>query len=368
MKFPSNLAANVEYGLFGKTPYFEGTPGWALELSTWGTTATTGQLIFYITNNVTWPSASVSAIISSDVWHHVVTQRVSGEIRLYVDGVLKSANLSSETAGNVDNPYNFNIGTLFSVSYIGKLDEFGIWNRALNAKEIEQLYRRGANRNRFQLRVCSAADCADDPYGDHWQGPDGTNQSYFSEENNLGVTPSAMSRVLPDSPALTLSAFPSFANVGRYFQYRAILESDDSSSLCNYGSGATWCSPELTSVAADPVHYRSSPIVGKVGVAFHSLSNLAETLGGGACPGGIGYNLGLGDRYSDSVWYRWDGAAWVVSDGAAESSNSASTVSTNASTFHVLAGQEKVFIKTFLKADNGTTGCELERIQLDGLR
>ena len=31
------------------------------------------------------------------------------------------------------------------------------------------------------------------------------------------------------------------------FQYRAIMESDDTSTNCDYGSGATWCSPELKS-------------------------------------------------------------------------------------------------------------------------
>ena len=43
-----------------------------------------------------------------------------------------------------------------------------------------------------------------------------------------------------------------FTNVltsSRYFQYRLILESDDSSSLCDYGAGPASCSPEVKSVS-----------------------------------------------------------------------------------------------------------------------
>jgi hypothetical protein len=46
-----------------------------------------------------------------------------------------------------------------------------------------------------------------------------------------------------------LISFSQFGNLiipkNRYLQYRAIMESDDSSTACNYGSGPTWCSPEL---------------------------------------------------------------------------------------------------------------------------
>ena len=35
----------------------------------------------------------------------------------------------------------------------------------------------------------------------------------------------------------------------RYFQYRAIMESNDTGSACNYGMGATWCSPELKAIS-----------------------------------------------------------------------------------------------------------------------
>lgn len=86
-----------------------------------------------------WPS---NHLISKDEWHHVVftadnEQNIS---RLYVDGVLTDTNLGA--SGNQSNAL-WNIGRK-SISafdgFCGKIDDIGIWNRALTQEEITNLY------------------------------------------------------------------------------------------------------------------------------------------------------------------------------------------------------------------------------------
>jgi len=129
-----------------------------------------------------------------------------------------------------------------------------MWSRVLNAGEVRQLYRRGANRVKFQVRACATTTCNETT--EPWIGPGGDLASYFSEYHNndvlsaLGV---ATGNVLSGWANLLFSSFTGLADpTERYFRYRAILESDDASTACDYGAGAAACSPELKSVEARP--------------------------------------------------------------------------------------------------------------------
>lgn len=98
----------------------------------------------------------------------------------------------------------------------GIIDEIAIWNRALDANEITQLYQRGASRLKFQVRSCDDDHCI----GETWKGPDGTSSTYFSELLNMSTqafTPSGT--VNKDLPVMTLSNFTSPPSANRYFQY-----------------------------------------------------------------------------------------------------------------------------------------------------
>jgi surface protein len=196
-------------------------------------------------------------------WNHVVFTKTPGPITttttLFVNGVSCGTLTGSSSTPNVTNS-TLAIGTwanFGSQKFSGQIDEVAIWSRALHADEARQLYRRGANRIKHQVRTCTTSDCSDNPT---WIGPDNTNGSYFSELNNystynydLGTC--AGTSMMRGSPSLLFSCFTSaLSNLTsqRYFQYRAILESDDATTNCNYGSGATWCSPELRSVEVKP--------------------------------------------------------------------------------------------------------------------
>jgi hypothetical protein len=216
---------------------------------------------------------SSSSKVTDGKWHLAVTSGNGSLQYLYLDGVLQA----SATYGAADLAY-FQIGTGYTQSWAdgnsswyyfnGSIDEVAAWSRALTSTEILQLYRRGANRIKYQVRPCADSACAANP---SWQGPDGTNQSYFSELYNnsaqssyqglwtgspvafpLGGDPSSSFTVLPTLPDLVFSDFTSMTSLTTssdpYIQYRAVLESDDTSTACNYDSTSTWCSPELQSV------------------------------------------------------------------------------------------------------------------------
>jgi hypothetical protein len=312
--------------------------------------------------------------IKKNQWHHVVGRwiRSTQTLKLYIDGVeagyssqVASAGSIGTDAGNQKWIGGLPNGGSGLQTFLGSIDEVAIWSRALDPKEVLQLYRRGANRVKQQVRICTASDCSDDATGAAWKGPDGTNQTFFSELNNNTVQLTGAGDVSKGSPAMLFSAFTSPIGTSRYFQYRTILESDDPGSACNYGSGATWCSPELKSVTVDPVHYDpgSPAIIGKTAIEFTQVRNFTETLGS-SCAGGTGFNL----SYDRTLWYYWNGSAWAVSSGVGTQSNDAATIALHANTF-VSAGNgvaRPVFFKAYLKS-NGLTPCELSEVAVTGL-
>jgi hypothetical protein len=180
-------------------------------------------------------------------WAYVLFTYASatGTATLYVNGV-SVANVTGGTLSGV-NP-GLVVGTGPGQTFYGSMDELGVWNRVLSPTEVARLYRRGANRTEYQVRTCSDFACGTNP---NWLGPDGTSQTYFSELNNNVIPSDAGDLTLNDAvqAGVPLISFSQFGNLiipkNRYLQYRAIMESDDSSTACNYGSGPTWCSPEL---------------------------------------------------------------------------------------------------------------------------
>jgi hypothetical protein len=209
-------------------------------------------------------SAQPGAISLADgAWHNVVGvyDQSHAVAKIYFDGNL--VNSVAYAGTSIQSSGGFRLGYGNGVPFYGQIDEGAVWNRALGdgtnstPNEILELYRRGANRVKYQVRSCPDSSCTTNPT---WQGPDNTNQTYFSELNNNAIQNDVGDLTTSDSvktvaPLMTFSNFPSLSlSTNRYFQYRAILESDDSSSNCNYGAGytTTWCSPEIQSVSAGP--------------------------------------------------------------------------------------------------------------------
>jgi hypothetical protein len=184
-------------------------------------------------------------------WTHVTVtySRSTSTAKLYINGVLVTTGTGNFVVPPVNGMY-IGAGIGGTANWNGKIDEYAVWSRALQPAEVLQLYRRGANRIRYQVRSCPDSTCSTNPA---WQGTDNSNQTYLSELNNNAIPTDAADLNSSDS---VLSAFPQlrFSSFGvlsipnnRYFQYRAVMESDDTGTGCNYGSGPTWCSPELKS-------------------------------------------------------------------------------------------------------------------------
>lgn len=322
--------------------------------------------------------------VDKNVWNHIVityNDSTTPKTRIYKNGVQLA--LSNNLVTGPMAPQNqFAIGRRPENSnpfyFRGSIDETGLWSRALVLAEVIQLYRRGANRIKYQVRTCSMSNCSDDSSETNWKGPDSTNQSYFSELQNTfsyDTTNNLPGGVIhPTLPNLIFGNFKAPAPAAnRYFQYRAILESDDSSSNCNYGSGATWCSPELKSVTVGPTRYpTSSPtILTNSGVQYSSLSTAVQTLGLDGCSSEVQYNFGVGVTAGTASWYWWNGSNWLAADGTVAKSTTHSNLTASSSAAlmafatQVSGGTGTVYLKIFLRS-SGTSPCQIQSFQING--
>ncbi len=95
-------------------------------------------------NGSTEVRTSDNSITSDGNWHHVVYIRNQNlnKLYIYVDNVLKDSTTNS--FGNLANTANLFIGSSGASTDIqwwnGKIDDIGIWNRALTSNEILSLY------------------------------------------------------------------------------------------------------------------------------------------------------------------------------------------------------------------------------------
>ena len=92
-------------------------------------------------------------IFNFNEWTHVVftyDKDAGGtdEVKIYVNGVYASACTRDYSAPIGTNNNNITIGQNSGVTFTnGKIDELSIYNRALSANEISELYRAGAGVN-----------------------------------------------------------------------------------------------------------------------------------------------------------------------------------------------------------------------------
>jgi hypothetical protein len=311
-------------------------------------------------NNQSVIAINNNGLIPANVWTHaLVTEDSNGLATIYVNGV-------PVTSGTLSVPNNITrTSNLIGKSnwndngFNGAIDELGIWNRVLSSAEIKQLYQRGASRVRFQVQSCAQPDCSDGTF----QGPDGTSATYFSELDNsasynkLTNAPSGSVNLTPPSLTFANFATPTPAP-NRYFQYRAIFESD---------AATPALMPEVKSVTIAPNHYdaTSPTVVGLGGVAAPVLTAFTQTLGANGCPTAT-YNLGIGSSASSAAWYYWNTAtsAWASASGNTSQSNAATVINTNLASFPTV-GTATVYFKAFLNS-NGSTPCELTEVQLNG--
>jgi hypothetical protein len=110
-----------------------------------------------------------ASAIDDDEWHHLAMVKqghANSTLRLYVDGVLEySGPASFAQPIEYPNDPDFGLGGFSRGTYPaeGVFDEAAIWRRALGPDEVAALHRRGVTSLRVAVRVCSEAECADEP-------------------------------------------------------------------------------------------------------------------------------------------------------------------------------------------------------------
>lgn len=301
-----------------------------------------------------------STVIQNNTWYHVAATYDGATAKIYLNGVLDGQNALTGALATTAQACNIGARQNGAYTFPGQIDEVAIWNRALHANEIKQLYQRGASRLKYQVRTCNDNACA----GESWQGPDGTSATYFSELNNNTAALAMTGDVKTTLPSMLFSAFTSPPGANQYFQYRTIFETD-STSIAD--------GPELKSVTVDPIHYPAylstdttpgTTIIGNNGISFIDLNAYTQSLGAGGCSTGVVYNIGLSNT---GPWKYWTGATWATADGSSGQANAATVINTNIAAFGTQFGTGSVFFKAFLQS-SGTSKCELDNIQVGGNR
>jgi hypothetical protein len=119
------------------------------------------------TNLYSQSTLSTNYQLSTNTWYHVVfTHDATSGGNIYVNGVLISSN---NTSGNICSNQNnlffgadINFGSLYRY-FSGKLDDIGMWNRALSQEEITNLYN-SISSNECLTMVINTGVLSTNPY------------------------------------------------------------------------------------------------------------------------------------------------------------------------------------------------------------
>ncbi|MBN2844306.1 MAG: LamG domain-containing protein, partial [Sedimentisphaerales bacterium] len=79
------------------------------------------------------------AVINADQWHHVAVTFASNYAKIYVDGMVAAQDDFSLAAGP-DSTFRIGCNDLTNERFEGRLDDMQVFNYALSAEEIADLY------------------------------------------------------------------------------------------------------------------------------------------------------------------------------------------------------------------------------------
>lgn len=106
-----------------------------------------------IVTHLDYQETGCSSQIPLNQWKHIVTTISNGITKFYVDGVLISSGNSGVFPQTPINNMPLLIGRNIQGGYPeaanGKIDDIGIWNRALSQQEVTNLYNNTLNANSF---------------------------------------------------------------------------------------------------------------------------------------------------------------------------------------------------------------------------
>ncbi len=317
-------------------------------------------------------------VIEAGKWYHIITIFNSiGDISYYLNGIeildktydgtgsslgyTSSAPLviGNEISDGIYNPFN------------GNIDEVAIWNRSLNEDEITQLYRRGANRVKYQIRTCTDATCSDDP---EWLGPSGDGTTYFSELYNrassdlltifsgcdvdnicTGDELVFSGDTLPDSFSInfvdTLVNNYSALNA-QYFQYRVLLEAEENSA-CN-GEACLSSVSEINFETSQAYYSHSPSITSTTPIEItDEIISISESVSGGC-------NVKYQFSKNGSDFYFYSGS-WILASDDVAQANTASEITDKIANY-ISSGP--LYIRAYLSSD-GAQACTIKSLSFN---
>ena len=180
----TNAASIVskQYTGSGKVPY-------ALGLGLNGGDTTNLQFGFY---NAAWSLVNETGVFPTKVWKHVCGTWDGTTASLYIDGALNNAATPSGTSA--DNANAIYIGrrhdSFYGSPYFdGKIDDVRIYNRALSASEVKQIYGEGGAKIGNSAKTLTQGSTLLDGLLAHWtfDGTD-TGTSTASDISGNGIT------------------------------------------------------------------------------------------------------------------------------------------------------------------------------------
>lgn len=99
--------------------------------------------------------------LSLQTWHHVVGVREGAALRLYVNGTLDKENTSAATTGSLDNTGQLQMSESTGNSdgcLDGILDDVRVYNRALSASDVTELFNYPFGRPHNMIRVIKVSN------------------------------------------------------------------------------------------------------------------------------------------------------------------------------------------------------------------
>lgn len=371
--------------------------GWGINISNSGRI---GAIIKNAANTSAADFISTESGFNNGQWRHLVarfttntTTQTGNMIEIFIDGKQKTGTAgyaAGTTYSSPSNSYRLSIGArnasaTVSDFFQGQIDEVAIWGRSLSQMEILELYRRGANRIKYQVKSCidincncktlgtsgTTSDCDGDGFlnssddldihRSDWIGPDGTNATYYSElQNNTSVNSSGSPTGTPQPTALSVNWNNSFytssasPSANQYFQFRAYFESDDEGNACS----SSPCLPSLTAFIVNPLdrYYGGAPtLVNRIGVNFSRIKSLSKTDSSNCTT----YQISTDDG---ATWKWWDGTAWTSTTMGVVASNTISDF-TESRLQQLNSGTMK--IKAFMNSNSSLNqSCVLTEIQM----
>lgn len=113
-----------------------GSTGWSLHLENKSSNGSPQALRFQINNDSGFNGTASSNSISLDQWQHVAVTFDTGNLTLYVDGVVVGTSANVPVPAASTHPVRIGARNDGNREFDGKIDDVSIWGRALSAAEV----------------------------------------------------------------------------------------------------------------------------------------------------------------------------------------------------------------------------------------